>query len=292
MEILGICRKTGCLVILAAGLAVLALIWPGGLTATAAQAKIINIQSDQKVTSRIGQSNYAYEPDGATPDPALYYGDTALVKDKDYTVMYQDNKKVGTAAAIVTGKGAYTGQITLKYEIVPAELSTASLVLSPALIEDTGSAVTFSDLRATLFYVLPGEESLHALVEGQDFKIVGYGENVGPGTAKMTVGGLGNYTGIATVTFSIFRQNDVTDENNMAIDIEEGKLSYSNVLSYTGEPVKPRIIVTCRGKELNEDFDYVVEFSDNVEPGTATFTVKGIGSYKGELTGSFEIVED
>ena len=91
---------------------------------------------------------------------------------------------------------------------------------------------------------------------------------------------------------SIFRQNDVTDENNMAIDIEEGKLSYSNVLSYTGEPVRPKITVTYKGKELNEDFDYVVEFTNNIEPGTATFTVKGIGNYKGELTGSFEIVED
>ena len=292
MEILGICRKTGCFLILAAGLAVLGLIWQEGLAAKAAQAKVINIQSDQKITSRIGQANYAFEPDGVTPDAALYYGETALVKDKDYTVVYQDNKKVGTAAAVVTGKGAYTGQITLKYEIVPAELQTANLVLDPALIEDPGSAVTFCDLKATLFYVLSGEDSLHALVEGQDFKIVGYGENVGPGTAKMTVGGLGNYTGIATVTFSIFRQNDVTDENNLAVDIGEGKLSYSNVLSYTGEPVEPRIIVTCRGKELNEDFDYVVEFSDNVEPGTAAFTVKGTGSYKGELTGSFEIVED
>ena len=292
MGILGICRRISCFAIFAAGMVLLVLVLQGDLTAKAAQEKTIHIQSDQNITSRIGQTNYAYAPDGVTPDAGLYYGETALVKDKDYTVTYQDNNKVGTATAIVTGKGGYDGQIDLKYEIVPAELKTANLVLDPALIEETGSAITFSDLKATLFYVLSGEESLHALIEGQDFKIVGYGENVGPGTAKMTVGGLGNYTGIATVTFSIFRQNDVVDENNMAIDIKDATLSYSNVLSYTGEPVRPKIIVNYKGKELNEDFDYVVEFSDNTKPGTATFTVKGIGGYKGKLEGSFEIVED
>ena len=292
MGILGICRKISCFAILAAGLALLVMVLQGELTAKAAQEKTIHIQSDQNITSRIGQTNYAYAPDGVTPDVGLYYGETLLVKDRDYTVVYRDNNRVGTATAIVTGKGDYDGQIRLKYEIVPAELKAANLVLDPAIIEETGSAITFSDLKATLFYVLSGEESLHVLVEGQDFKIVGYGENIGPGTAKMTVGGLGNYTGIATVTFSIFRQNDVSDENNMAIDIKDASLSYSNVLSYTGEPVRPKITVAYKGKELNEDFDYVVEFTNNIEPGTATFTVKGIGGYDGELKGSFEIVED
>lgn len=58
-----------------------------------------------------------------------YYGDTvipemfienngvALVKDKDYTVTFKNNDSVGTATAVITGIGNYSGTVEKKFQI-------------------------------------------------------------------------------------------------------------------------------------------------------------------------------
>ncbi len=292
MQNVGFCRRLCCLVLLAATMIYAGLVcFHDGLTVKAAQADQIDIGSDTQIASQIGMKNYAFCPGGVEPDPALYYGETALVKDVDYMVTYQDNNAVGTATALVTGMGAYKGQLTLKYEIIPAELAASNLTLDPSLIEETGAPLTFTDLRGTLFYVVSGKNSIHALIEGQDYKVLGYGENVGPGTAKMTVGGLGNYTGVATVTFTIYKQNDVSDQNNMAVDIKDAQMTYSDIQDYLGKPVVPDLKISLNGRDLVEGLDYKLEVYNNMGPGTASFKVTGIGSYGGEKTGSFEIID-
>ncbi len=292
MQNVGFCRRLCCLVLLAATMTYAGLVWfQEGMTVKASQAEQIDIGSDTQIASRIGMKNYSFYPDGVEPDPALYYGETALVRDQDYTVEYQDNTAVGTATAMVTGLGAYKGQLALKYEIVPAELAAANLTLDPSLIEETGAPLTLADLKGTLFYVASDKDRIHALIEGKDYKVVGYGENVGPGTAKMTVGGLGNYTGIATVTFTIYKQNDVSDKNTMAMDIKDAQVTFSNIQDYAGKPVIPDLRVTYNGRDLVEGLDYKLEVSNNMGPGTASFKVTGIGSYGGEKTGTFEIID-
>ena len=44
-----------------------------------------------------------------------------LEKDRDYTVKYENNKQPGTATVTVTGKGNYTGTITMTFTIVAPE---------------------------------------------------------------------------------------------------------------------------------------------------------------------------
>lgn len=55
-------------------------------------------------------------------------------------------------------------------------------------------------------------------------------------------------------------------------------------VKWTGDPIrkKPGTIRCshCK-KELTEGTDYELEYENNVDPGTATVTVKGIGKYKG-----------
>ena len=52
------------------------------------------------------------------PKITITDGDYTLVKDIDYTVSYSGNKKPGTAAVTVVGKGIYTGTVKLSFEIV------------------------------------------------------------------------------------------------------------------------------------------------------------------------------
>ena len=43
------------------------------------------------------------------------------------------------------------------------------------------------------------------------------------------------------------------------------------------------------GNDLIEDKDFIVDYSNNIEPGTATVTTKGIGNYSGKVKKTFTI---
>ncbi len=58
---------------------------------------------------------------------------------------------------------------------------------------------------------------------------------------------------------------------------------------YDGTAKEPTVTVTLDGTVLKEGTDYTVSFADNVNAGTATVTVKGMGEYIGTATKTFEI---
>ena len=62
------------------------------------------------------------------------------------------------------------------------------------------------------------------------------------------------------------------------------------VYTYSGEPCTPDATVRdSEGNLLEEGVDYVVTYSDNIDAGTATATVTGIGPYRGTITATYSI---
>lgn len=59
--------------------------------------------------------------------------------------------------------------------------------------------------------------------------------------------------------------------------------------TYTGAPVEPEVSVTLGSRELVAGTDYDVEYSSNVNAGTATVRVAGKGNYEGVATQTFLI---
>lgn len=59
---------------------------------------------------------------------------------------------------------------------------------------------------------------------------------------------------------------------------------------YTGEPIEPEVSVMLNGKAVPKS-GYTVEYTNNVEAGTATITVTGTGIYKGSVTKIFTITK-
>ena len=74
------------------------------------------------------------------------------------------------------------------------------------------------------------------------------------------------------------------------IDISGATASVAGEQTYTGEALEPAVSVELEGKVLQRDVDYTVSYANNVEVGTATVTIAGIGDYTGSLTASFKIV--
>lgn len=124
---------------------------------------------------------------------------------------------------------------------------------------------------------------------------VSYENNIGVGSASVTVTGLteGGYEGIVTIPFVIER-GDLPEFTLVEIKGTDVTIDGTS-FPYTGEAIEPAVTVTVNGEELVEGKDYSVEYRSNIQPGTASVTVKGIATasetvgYTGEVTIAFTI---
>lgn len=222
----------------------------------------------------VSPSNVALTMD---TNEAMYYTGKALypkvsiagmTENIDYTVTYSNNVEVGTGVITVNGIGNNTGSIVKNFRII-AQLSKCTVSPIPAQ-QHTGSPVTPS-LTVTCGNTI--------LMEGVDYS-VSYANNVNIGTATATIRALNNanYVGSATVKFSI--------GNDVGGFIISG---YAPSYTYTGKAITPGVVVETGSRTLTEGTDYTVTYSDNINAGTATITVTGIGKYSGTQTASFVI---
>ena len=65
-----------------------------------------------------------------------------------------------------------------------------------------------------------------------------------------------------------------------------------SVVAFSGTAVTPEITVNDGLKVLSEGKDYTVTFSNNVNEGTATAKITGIGNYSGTATADFVISKE
>lgn len=122
--------------------------------------------------------------------------------------------------------------------------------------------------------------TIEGLTEKTDF-VVAYYDNVDAIglMPRVEIYGIGDYTGILTRYFTIMPK-DISDM--------EAFLEYSTVI-YNGGAWMPK--VTIPG--LVEDYDYFVEYHNNIEPGTAKVIVHSLpGCYQGEKILYFTIAEN
>ena len=114
------------------------------------------------------------------------------------------------------------------------------------------------------------------LKNGTDYT-VSYSNNTKVGTAKVTITGKGNYTGLVSKTYSI--------KNNF----KKATVSGISTKAFTGKNITQSITVKYNGKTLKKGTDYTVSYSNNKNIGTATVKITGKGSFTGTITKTFKI---
>lgn len=117
--------------------------------------------------------------------------------------------------------------------------------------------------------------------EGTDYQVTYDGDRVNAGTVKVTVTGIGKYSGTTTGEMVI---NPVNVKNSQV-----SATLAADKYQYDGKEKKPGMVMSYQGMSLKEGKDYTLSYSNNVQPGTATVTVTGIGNYTGTLYRSFSI---
>ena len=116
------------------------------------------------------------------------------------------------------------------------------------------------------------------LVKDRDYKI-SYGNNVNAGSnASITIEGIGDYFASATRYFTINR-----------LYIHNASIASIANQQYTGSALEPKLQVSYGGRQLVENVDYTVRYSNNVEVGTATATITGKGNYSSTKSTTFTI---
>ena len=74
--------------------------------------------------------NYVYNGKAKLPNPTVSLNGIKLVKNKDYTLKYQNNKKVGLATVNIIAKDKYIGKKTVTFKINPKKTSIKKVKVS------------------------------------------------------------------------------------------------------------------------------------------------------------------
>lgn len=118
------------------------------------------------------------------------------------------------------------------------------------------------------------------LIEDIDYS-VSYSDNVNAGTAKVTVTGKGSYDGTVEKTYTIERASI----NAAVVSVLADRYIYD------GTEKTPVVKVTLGNKELTAGTEYVINYLNNVNAGTATVSVSGANNYTGTATATFTIFD-
>lgn len=86
-------------------------------------------------------------------------------------------------------------------------------------------------------------------------------------------------------------KSESTDGNRQMSSIEECTVNLYNLnLTYDGMPKYPKVVVRDKeGYYLSEKEAYTLTYSNNIDAGTATVYINGIGEYTGTIAKNFEI---
>ena len=224
------------------------------------------------VIAPIPAQDYTGAP--VTPELDITVNGTKLTAD-DYRAEWTRNTDVGTASVKVYGLGSFEDCIgTASFEIkLPDGLPKSFTV------ECEYKSVSFSNgAKRPSATVRIGDK---VLTRGVDY-VLSYENNTNVGTATVIATGIGNYAGISgTDTFQITHKLI-----EMTVTANPAKLNY------TGEAVTTDVTVLVGKLQLTQGKDYTVSYQNNVNVGTATILVTGIGNYEGSVgTSSFEITQ-
>lgn len=197
---------------------------------------------NDKVYAELDENkNITYSGSELKPSVKVYYNrnymsSVQLKEGSDYNVTYSDNINTGTATAIVTGIGAYSGTKKVTFTIEPKKIS------SP----------TFDGLKPEYTYTGQKVEPEFALMDGDtvipssEYE-VSYSDNTEVGTAAVTITDVmgGNYDINCKAEFDIVKADPVISELPVADPISydphktlnEASISGGAVIGVSGENI-------------------------------------------------------
>lgn len=232
-----------------------------------------------------------------------------LEEDTDYEVSYRSNIDKGIGIITFVGKGAYSGELSRTFRILPYDFADDTLGQLLIVLDEEEFEYEKGGVKPKPI-VMFGDLTLK---EGKDYTLIYKNHyNVNDGTDEnnlptVVVKGKGNFSGVIERTFTIKTGN--IEELEMAVC---DKVFTDNAGLFQSEP----IITTESGKKLKKGVDYqdtitycykedtileggtlreagsLVEETDIVPEGTTLKVIAvGKGNYEGIIKGEYRVVK-
>lgn len=240
-------------------------------------------------------TRYQYYGDKHWPEPTVYWRGGGRELSKGYGEFVYDygeniHATVGTSykATVTVKEGAvqsggtvpnFTGSVTKEFIIHPVELDEDHPWLQ---IEDP------QDWE----YVFTGQEVIPdpviryngmLLNKDGDYRITSGYTGV-TDSARATIQFIGDYSGTITKPF-VIRKRRLTDQG---VNIS---LSGGNSYKYTGQAIRPEVLITYGSTQLTQGVDFSLEYGENKNAGEGTVTITGINNYEGTVPMRFTIAK-
>ena len=275
--------------------------------------------------------NWALDPETNEPMIGKFYytgkafkpivivknGDHVLTEGVDYKVTYRNNTKVTNNATVtIEGKGTYSANYTLKFEILPAPIEWADVgnCVYKDIPEKIKLAVTYNgNILGKKDYTLD-----NIIFASQDNPLT-LGKDENENDIKVTEGiyvhitGIGNYTGNRYIKVEK-RTAEEIKKSNIKVKVTKKEYVYDGTAHVLDTSIdSEELIVTDKNGERisewsyykyidgvktevkeNEPYDekvqnFAVSYSDNVNAGKVKVIIVGTGRYNGKCTTSFKI---
>lgn len=263
-----------------------------------------------KISVAIQSTSYSYDKSGVMPEPVVKFGETVLVKDKDYTVTWLNNKNIndGTGknkpTVKITGKGNFKGvNDKLTFTIGVRDLQTEGIKIDAkdkvyankagnwkttvSVYDGTKKLAVNADYSKIEYYyddipegavVHDGADKSSPVVSRKNGDKVGDKDIVPAGTIILVKvvgdGKNGNYINFRSEKYAIAQ----ADINSLRLD--------TITKTYTGKQIRLTTADFKWYQKLTKLDDVTFEidgtsYSNNIKKGNATVVVRGTGNYCG-----------
>ncbi|MBO4265731.1 MAG: hypothetical protein J5910_00910 [Lachnospiraceae bacterium] len=272
----------------------------GSVKATFKITKGRELQEPDKGDFTYNWQNYVpYSKSGAIPSwIEVKDGDKDLVKGRDYTVSFSNNKKISQdkdpAKLTIKGKGLYKGSVTLDYYVVTASINRMTVDIADKLMPKDPPDKGYENPNITIT-----DEKGKKLKNNTDY-VIGTYEIVKEGSEdnrsmqiRATIFGKGNYFGYVQAKYMYY--DKAHDLSNIPLWQQISDKTYTGSDITLGNSELNELLVDGRTEDnpgfflgVDEDF-YVESYKNNRKSGTATVVLRGTGKYGGKRSLKFKI---
>ena len=257
-----------------------------------------------------------YTKTGAVPAYTLTYRGDPLTVKTDYTVSYSGNKVVkenqNSATIKINGKGNFSGTLTASYEVT--KLTTEEINAGAVYAEATDIVVPnkLNKLKTSLkvyekstgkmlkqgtdyekaftYHVEDAETGEEVEVTADD--LVPDQKIIVSVTLKNNYSGTGEEAATIKTSFRLYNSKQKASGFQVVVDNNDGDGWY-----YTSRQIRPGVTVykskasqKANEAPLVEGVDYEVDYTNNIQKGTAKIMITGTGNgYGGTKTVTFKI---
>ena len=227
-------------------------------------------------TVALDQESFIYDGEQKMPQVTVKDGERILTLNKDYTVKYSNNSKPSENALVtVTGignYGKYSRTIKKYFKIKEAARDISKCTMSVFV-----NNITYNGSEKKPSVTV--KEAGKSLKAGTDYT-VSYKDNIHAGTGTAIVTGRGKYFGTLEKTFQI-KPRSLSGAAKVILSGPK--------IVYDGTEKRPAVTVKDGNILLNEGIDYKVSYKNNINAGTATVIVTGMGDYTSYKSKSYTI---